>query len=119
MRRLGVLPLVLVLAATAAVLVRSGVSDATSVVLVGDQTGTAAETSAQTSLTTLPGTWTTGKAYKDGPLSAYGSTASSPVLLVSPTSLTFTGSVGGPDPAQQNLGVANGGNGTLAWSATP
>ncbi|MCI0590544.1 MAG: fibronectin type III, partial [Gammaproteobacteria bacterium] len=30
------------------------------------------ETSKQTTLTTLPSTWSTGTAYKEGPLSAYG-----------------------------------------------
>jgi outer membrane protein assembly factor BamB len=34
--------------------------------------GGAAETSASTSLTTLPLTWVTGKKYTDGPISAYG-----------------------------------------------
>ena len=60
--------------------------------------GTAAETASATGLTTLPGTWTTGSAYKDGPFSAYGSAAAAPVLVVSPASLTFTASVGGADP---------------------
>jgi DNA-binding IclR family transcriptional regulator len=32
------------------------------------------ETSAQTTLTTLPATWTTGVRYNDGPLAAYGTT---------------------------------------------
>jgi hypothetical protein len=32
------------------------------------------ETSAQTTLTTLPATWTTGARYNDGPLAAYGTT---------------------------------------------
>lgn len=30
------------------------------------------ETSSQTTLTTLPSTWSTGKVYNEGPLSAYG-----------------------------------------------
>jgi chitodextrinase len=35
--------------------------------------GGASEASAQTGLTALPGTWTSGAGYKDGPVSAYGS----------------------------------------------
>jgi hypothetical protein len=79
--------------------------------------GTAAETSSQTTLKTLPATWTTGKGYKDGPFAAYGSTASAPVLVISPSSLTFSGSVGGPDPVPQTFGISNGGGGTLSWTA--
>jgi hypothetical protein len=37
--------------------------------------GTAAEVSSQTTLSTLPATWTTGGTSKDGPMSAYGSGA--------------------------------------------
>ncbi len=36
-------------------------------------TGTKAETSQQTNLTTLPSAWTSGPAYNDGPFSTYGS----------------------------------------------
>ena len=61
--------------------------------------------------------WTTGKTYKDGPLSAYGSSADTPVLVVSPASLSFAASVGGPNPAQQAFGISNGGGGMLSWSA--
>ena len=35
-------------------------------------TAGAAETSSQTTLTTLPPTWTRERSYTDGPLSAYG-----------------------------------------------
>ena len=34
--------------------------------------GTAGEASSQTTLVSLPGTWTTGKTYTDGPLAGYG-----------------------------------------------
>jgi hypothetical protein len=81
--------------------------------------GTAAETASATGLTTLPGTWTTGSAYKDGPFSAYGSAAAAPVLVVSPASLTFNASAGGADPPAQTIGISNGGTGTLSWSAAP
>jgi hypothetical protein len=36
-----------------------------------DRTGGSAETSSQTTLSALPATWTTGRAFGDGPLSAY------------------------------------------------
>ena len=81
--------------------------------------GTAAETASQNGLTTLPGTWTTGSAFKDGPFSAYGSAAVSPVLVVSPASMAFSASVGGGNPASQSLGISNGGTGSLSWSASP
>ena len=79
--------------------------------------GSASESSSQRTLTTLPSSWTTGKTYKDGPLSAYGSSADTPVLVVSPASLSFAASVGGPNPAQQAFGISNGGGGMLSWSA--
>ena len=79
--------------------------------------GSASESSSQRTLTTLPSSWTTGKTYKDGPLSAYGSSADTPVLVVSPASLSFVASVGGPNPAQQAFGISNGGGGMLSWSA--
>jgi Domain of unknown function (DUF1929)/Bacterial Ig domain/Glyoxal oxidase N-terminus/Viral BACON domain len=81
--------------------------------------GTAAETASGTGLTTLPGTWTTGSAFKDGPFSAYGSAAVAPVLVVSPANLAFAGSVGGTNPPSQSLGISNGGTGSLQWSASP
>jgi len=81
--------------------------------------GTAAETSSQKTLQTLPATWTTGKGFKDGPFSVYGSTAATPVLVVSPSTLTFAASVGGPNPQSQTFGISNGGGGALSWTATP
>ncbi len=80
--------------------------------------GSAAETNSQTTLKTLPATWTTGQGYKDGPFAAYGTTSLAPVLVVSPASLAFAASVGGPDPTAQSVGVSNGGGGTLGWTAT-
>ncbi len=41
-----------------------------------------------------------------------------PVIKVTPTTLTFTGSVGQPDPAAQVVAVTNAGTGTLTWTAT-
>lgn len=42
---------------------------------------------------------------------------SSPVISVSPTSLSFTARVGGANPSSQTLRVSNIGGGTLNWSA--
>jgi glucose/arabinose dehydrogenase len=41
-----------------------------------------------------------------------------PSLMVSPTSLSFSATAGGPNPAAQSLAIANGGSGTLSYSAT-
>jgi hypothetical protein len=41
-----------------------------------------------------------------------------PVIGLSPTSLAFTGSVGGANPAAQTVNIANTGGGTLTWSAS-
>lgn len=80
--------------------------------------GSPAETSAQTALSTLPASWATGGAYRDGPLSAYGSSATTPALVVSPTTLSFSGAAGGASPAPAILSISNGGGGTLSWSAS-
>ena len=80
--------------------------------------GSASVASAQTSLTALPATWSGTTTFTDGPVSAYGSSAASPTLVVSPSALSFTASVGGPGPAAQTLGVSNSGSGTLSWTAT-
>ena len=80
--------------------------------------GSPAEVHAGTGLSALPAAWATGATYRDGPLSAYGSSADSPVLVVTPATLSFTGAVDGPAPATRTLAIANGGGGTLPWSAT-
>src|SRR5208283_304335 len=41
-----------------------------------------------------------------------------PSLGVSPTSLTFSGTAGGTNPASQPVTIANNGGGTLNWSAS-
>jgi len=41
-----------------------------------------------------------------------------PTIGLSPTSLAFTGSVGGANPMAQSLTIANTGGGTLSWSAS-
>src|SRR5438045_4048081 len=47
---------------------------------------------------------------------ASGSTT--PAVGLTPTSLTFTGSVGGANPVAKTIGIANTGGGTLSWSAS-
>ncbi len=75
------------------------------------------------SLTALPATWTTGGVYSDGPVSGYvfGSPAGPPPppnLSVSPTSLSFSGTVGAANPAARTVAVANTGGGTLPFTAS-
>ena len=41
-----------------------------------------------------------------------------PVLTVSPQALTFNYTVGGAVPAAQGISIANGGGGTLSWTAS-
>jgi outer membrane protein assembly factor BamB len=81
--------------------------------------GGASETSASSNLTALPSTWSTGSRYPDGPLAAYGSgdTSPTPILQVTPPSLSFAGQVGGTDPAAAQVSVANGGGGSLFVTA--
>jgi len=78
--------------------------------------GTPSSVSSQAGLSSLPATWSSTSTHADGPLSAYASSAASPTLVVSPSLLTFSASVGGPDPATQTLGISNSGSGTLGWT---
>src|SRR5437870_4478460 len=80
---------------------------------------TPSETSAQTTLSALPSTWTSGSSYADGPISAYvsGSGATQPILSVSPPSLAFNVTQGNGDPTPASLSVTNTGAGTLAFTA--
>jgi Domain of unknown function (DUF4082)/Concanavalin A-like lectin/glucanases superfamily/Fibronectin type III domain/Bacterial Ig domain/Viral BACON domain len=41
-----------------------------------------------------------------------------PTLAVTPTSLSFSGTQGGSDPAAKTLSVSNSGGGTLSWTAS-
>jgi len=50
--------------------------------------------------------------------SASTTTASSPVLSVAPTSLTFTAVEGGAAPAAQSFSISNTGGGTLSWAVS-
>jgi outer membrane protein assembly factor BamB len=84
-----------------------------------DPNGRRSETSKLGNLTTLPSTWSTGKAWSSSPVSAYGSSAaaSQPVLSVSPSSLIFTAVAGGSDPLPAPLTINNTGIGTLSFTA--
>jgi len=75
------------------------------------------ETSSQTNLTAFPTTWTTGKTYSTCYISAYGVAGSgSPILSISPTSLSFSAIQGGANPAPANLSITNSGSGTLTFT---
>lgn len=78
------------------------------------------EGSSQSNLQQLPASWTTGAQYTDCPLSAYGtaSVAATPVLSVSPLSVSLTATVGGSDPLPFTLAVNNTGTGTLNFTAS-
>ncbi|HEV8687461.1 MAG TPA: galactose oxidase-like domain-containing protein [Gaiellaceae bacterium] len=81
-------------------------------------TGTLLEASAQTSLSTLPASWTTGNLFADGPISAFASSSDAPSLAVTPPALSFSAIAGGANPAPRSLSVMNGGGGLLQWSAS-
>lgn len=49
---------------------------------------------------------------------ANGSVSTTPTIGVSPTSLSFTATVGGSNPANQTLSITNTGSGTLNWTAS-
>ena len=78
------------------------------------------EVSAATGLTALPANWTSGQSFTDCPLSGFGSgtVATTPILSVNPTSLSFTGVQGGANPAASNINISNTGSGTLSYGIT-
>ena len=88
--------------------------------LASGSNGSRSETSRQTTLTTLPATWSTGKAWSSSPVSAYGSAAAAtvPILSVSPSSLIFTAVAGGQNPPFASLSVNNTGAGTLNFTGS-
>ncbi|MFN0112777.1 MAG: S8 family serine peptidase [Blastocatellia bacterium] len=49
---------------------------------------------------------------------ANSSVATNPTIGVSPTSLSFTATVGGSNPANQTISITNTGGGTLNWAQT-
>jgi glucose/arabinose dehydrogenase len=88
----------------------------------GGATGGAEQTSQGRNLSALPATWARLGSYTDGPLSAYvvGATGPPPppALAVSPSSLAFSATAGGANPAAKTLSVTNTGSGTLSFSAS-
>ncbi len=83
------------------------------------RSGTHSENSSQTTLTSLPATWSSGASWNNSPISAYasGSTATGPVLSMSPTSLSFSATAGGSDPVPAPLSVSNSGSSSLSYTA--
>jgi len=75
------------------------------------------ETTPSSTLTSLPATWTTGTVWNTCYISAYGlPTTGSPILSVSPSSLSFAAIQGGANPAPASLSVTNTGTGTLSFT---
>ena len=80
--------------------------------------GGRSETSAASTLTALPASWTTGTVYPDGPLSIYAASAdTTPILSVAPSSLSFSATTGGANPSPLSLNVTNTGGGTLTFTS--
>jgi outer membrane protein assembly factor BamB len=84
--------------------------------------GGKSETHAVGGLSALPSSWQTGTTYTDGNLSAYGSsgggTPQPPVLNVTPTTLSFTATTGGADPASKTTAISNSGGGSLSFTTS-
>ncbi len=76
------------------------------------------ETNASSGLTALPANWTTGSTFTDCPASAYGtgSASTTPVLSVTPTSITFSAVQGGTNPSPATVNISNTGGGTLSYT---
>ncbi len=83
--------------------------------------GGRSETSSASTLSTLPGAWSSGTSYPDGALSMVVSSADSngsgPLLVTSPSTLSFSAVAGGSNPAAATLNVTNGGVGTLSFTS--
>lgn len=47
-----------------------------------------------------------------------GGSTGTPLIYVTPVSLSFSGTVGGPNPTGQTIAIANSGGGTLSWTAS-
>ena len=77
------------------------------------------QSSAEANLDALPSTWSQGNNYNNAPISAYatGTAATTPLLTVSPTSLSFGAQAGSSDPAPAQLNVSNSGAGQLSFTA--
>jgi RHS repeat-associated protein len=77
------------------------------------------ETTPQSTLTSLPATWSTGSTWATCYISAYGlPAASSPVLSISSANLSFAATQGGANPAPANLSVTNTGTGSLNFTVS-
>ncbi|HLH08324.1 MAG TPA: N,N-dimethylformamidase beta subunit family domain-containing protein [Terriglobales bacterium] len=62
------------------------------------------------------GSWTS---YSGGGIvGAFGLPAATPILSLSSQSLSFSGTVGGTNPASQTVNITNTGNGTLSYTTT-
>jgi glucose/arabinose dehydrogenase len=101
-------------------------SDATGVLRWHDRAGGAGgaeQGSASGTLSALPTTWARGQVWSDGPLSAYvmgvpPGPPPPPALSVSPTSLAFSATAGGANPASKTISVTNTGGGSLSFTAS-
>lgn len=76
------------------------------------------ETSSQTGLTQLPGTWTTGATSGTCPISGYviGVTPSQPILTVTPSNLALSAPQG--QATQGSINVINSGGGSLSFTTS-
>ena len=76
------------------------------------------ELNSTTGLTTLPASWTTGASFRDCPVSGYGrgAAATTPILSVSPSTLSFSGVQGGANPNPGNTSITNTGAGALSYT---
>ena len=77
--------------------------------------------SSQSTLTSLPASWSTGHTWSSCRLSAYGSASSSvsnPILSISSSALSFSATQGGSKPASSSVNVTNtGAIGTINFTA--
>ena len=83
--------------------------------------GCSSISSAQSNLTALPATWSSGFSWDTCQLSAYGVGAplpAQPVLAVTPLSLTFSASQGGLNPSPGAVSVTNTGTGALTFTTS-
>jgi RHS repeat-associated protein len=75
------------------------------------------QTSTQTTLTSLPATWSAGTSWSTCYISAYGVFGTgSPILSVTPSTLSFAAIQGGANPSPASLSVANTGTGTFTFT---
>jgi hypothetical protein len=81
--------------------------------------GGRSETSSTVTLSALPAVWHTGTTYPDGALSMYLSAGASsgPLLVTTPSTLSFSAVAGATNPTAAALGIANGGTGTLSFAS--